>query len=209
MTMSSTSQSAPTAGYSAPSGVVAGTGAVQVNGELADLHRRAADALRTLAEKYLAESKDAQDRAKELRAELEATEAKANKLNSESEQIRAEAERVGRAPDWLRGAEPAAATAAAEPAEENLEQLTQTAPATEAPTGPEPTHAPQVATESQPAPGPGPARGFAQSVPSTEPQDADQIAATPDNSESEDWAPKPFASWRSETKQVSSKILEL
>lgn len=192
MTMNSTSENAPgvasTAG-SAPSEGASDSAGPSRNGDLADLHRQAAEALETLADKYKAESRDAQDRATELKAELEATEAKAKKLASEAEQIRAEAERLGHTPDWL-GGSAAGPVASAGPG----------ATVSTAPDGQTDEHK----AEKPPAPGPGPARGFASSVATT-----DAPTATGESSDAEDWTPKPFASWRNETKQVSPKILEL
>ena len=194
---------------------------VMVDDSLAELQRETVAMLRTLADRYEAESSDKRARAARLRTESEANDALASKLAEESARVRADADRLGTPPTWISGAtsgdgrtEPPDGAEAAAPSD-----------ATPAATEVEQTHGEQSSAQSADAsfsidsarggesqvPGPGPARGFAET--SDQSAAGAQRAETTSTAESagapEDWAPKPFESWRNQTSRVIPRLLGL
>ena len=187
-----------------------------------DLRRESAAMLRTLADKYDAESEESRARSAQLLAESEAAGALAVKLGEESVRIRTEADRLASQPTWLSGVPDATAESKAEP------QATPDAGPTAGTTGTSTTEPGTTAP-----PGPGPARGFAPNVgassegsqlssPSSAPTSAasstsssvqggtsGQGSPAPPTGESDDWAPRPFESWRNQASQVTPRLLEL
>jgi hypothetical protein len=178
------------------------------NGGLSELQEQAASALRNLADKYESESKEADAQVAKLTADLKATEARATRSAAEADRIRTEADRVATKPDWL------TETSADENGQESTtSQPTTTQEPTAAPGTPDATTssgADETATTTDPSiPGPGPARGFAQPARPAQPaepaSDTGTASApgtaspTASGSGSEDWAPRPFESWRNQT----------
>jgi hypothetical protein len=144
----------------------------------AELRRETAAMLKTLADKYDAESEDSRTRSARLLAESKAAGALATKLGEESVRIRAEADRLGAEPDWMTGLSDVATESSEEPAKASGATTT--------------------------APGPGPARGFAPNVGAA--AGASQSSHT---SEPDDWAPRPFESWRNQATPVTPRRLEI
>ena len=192
--------------------------ASKVDGGSDDLRRETAAMLRTLADRYDTESEDSRANSARLLAESEAAGALAVQLAEESVRIRAEAGRLAAQPTWLSGVADATADSKVE------HQATPTAGSTAAGT----TEAGATAQ-----PGPGPARGFAPNVggsaegsqissPTSAPTSAAGSTSsalqggasgsgspTSPTGESDDWAPRPFESWRNQSSQVTPRMLEL
>jgi hypothetical protein len=197
------------------------TDSATLDGGLAELHRKTAAMLQTLADSYGTESKEARSRAAKLRAEADTAEALAGRLEEESARIRGEAERIGTEPSWMTGPQdaPAAAStsfggAAPGPVASGALAAATGVPAAES-SQDKADVAPAVSGSQAETPGPGPARGFA---PPSSPSQQDPAQGTPGApgssapgaaGESDDWAPRPFESWRNQTSQVSSRIIEL
>jgi hypothetical protein len=155
-------------------------------GDSSDLRRESASLLARLADRYDSEAEESRANAVRLRAESEAEEAKANKLGEESSRIRNEAERLE--------ADPLSAPpAASEPAKEEPT----TAPAT-----------PSDVTTVTPS-GPSPARGFASGSEDPAPSGSSGSGTVTGSSQPEDWAPRPFESWRNQATQVPPRNLDL
>lgn len=201
--------------------------ASKVDAGFDDLRRESAAMLRSLADKYDTESEDSRARSARLLAESEAAGSLAVQLAEESVRIRAEADRLAAQPTWLSSAPDATAESKIEPSASTVSGAPDTATAVGMTTGG--TTEPDATAQ----PGPGPARGFAPNVGSsteggqlasagsaptsaasaTSPtlQDGTSGTGSPASptGESDDWAPRPFESWRNEASQVTPRLLEL
>jgi hypothetical protein len=188
--------------------------AVLADDSLADLHRETSAMLRTLADRYEADSADKRATVARLRTEMEAAESLATQLAEESARVRADADRMGTPPEWIDGptkgegasGQPAGTEAATE-AGTASETGTDSEAGTVSETGTGSPEGSESAAPDEPAvPGPGPARGFAEGEPraeSTDSTSASQSAAP------EDWAPRPFESWRNQTSRMIPRLLGL
>jgi hypothetical protein len=208
--MSSEGDDAPQSGAQVASdeSTTAGSGGDNQNGGLSELQEQAASALRNLADRYESESKEADAQVAKLTSDLKAAEARATRSAAEADRIRTEADRVATKPDWL------TATSADESVQEATAAPANTAPAT-SDTATSSGNDEPVTTPDPPVPGPGPARGFALPAQPAQPaQPAEPAQPTSDTasgsapgtasgsgtgSGSEDWAPRPFESWRNQT----------
>jgi hypothetical protein len=190
----------------------------EVDSGFDELRRESAAMLRNLADKYDAESDDSRARSARLLAESEAAGALAVQLAEESVRIRTEADRLAAQPTWLAGASDASA---APKVDEAPSASSSSSSSPEAGTATDDvTSAESAATTESgatPPPGPGPARGFASGTTSSSsstastPPGATGSAGSPTSpsSESDDWAPRPFESWRNQASQVNPRLLEL
>jgi hypothetical protein len=162
-----------------------------------ELREQTAAMLRKLADTYGTEAEAAKAQAERLRAEAKEADAKATQLAEEAARVSAEAQRLSNPPSWQ--SDDAQATASTEPA----------------PSGPEPARG---YAGSQPSAPPAPAEttttGTEASHPSVLPGSPTMTAATESDpkpkTEQDDWAPRPFESWRNQAGgQTSSRFGEL
>lgn len=222
---------------SEPVEVGAGADDTKADGSLADLHRETAAMLRTLADRYDAEAADKRAVAARLRAESDANESLATQLADESSRIRVDADRLGTEPTWVGAATGDDVPSPAGPAHDEASdggsatgdqasQAPSQAPSawstqSEGTSQATSVQSDQVGHSDEPAqsfsgveppPGPGPARGFApnpdaggEESKSTEaPTVSADTTGAPD-----DWAPRPFESWRNQTSRVIPRLLGL
>jgi len=202
-----------------------GADPVKVDGSLAELHRETAAMLRTLADRYEAESQSKRAEAARLRAESESNDSLAAQLEGESTRIRADADRLGTQPTWIvagTGDQAPTVEAGAEPAESSSDDAPPNSDdspkvwseATWASRSDDDTagsgQPAQSFSEVEAVPGPGPARGFASSPEPSGEQgqsaESGSTSAQPSGS-TEDWAPRPFESWRNKTSRVVPGLL--
>ena len=198
---------------------------VNADGSLADLHRETAAMLRTLADRYEAESQTKRAEAARLRTESEANDSLAAQLEEESTRIRSDADRLGTQPTWVvagTGDEATAVDSGAAPAGSSSDDAppnTGDSPNVRSETTWTSRSDDVTAASDQPAqsfsdveavPGPGPARGFAsspeQSAEQGQSAESGPTSAQPSGS-TEDWAPRPFESWRNKTSRVVPGLL--
>ena len=205
------------AGPGAPAASEGGGGdepeASGLDGGFAELRRESAAMLRTLADKYDSESEDSRARSARLLAESEAAGALAVQLAEESVRIRTEADRLAAPPTWMPGSSPDAAQAHSGTSGGTDQPSTPdsgtpapgTAAAASEATDSDATDSTATEPGTTPPPGPGPARGFAPNAGST----AEGTQHATPTRETDDWAPRPFESWRNKASQVTPRLLEL
>jgi hypothetical protein len=198
-----------------------------------DLRRESAAMLRILADRYDTESEDFRARSAQLVAESEAAGALAVQLADESVRIRTEADRLAAQPTWLSGVPDATAASKVEPKATTEAGTPGAATAGSGTTGGGTTGGGTAEPDSSAPPGPGPARGFAPNVgSSTEGGQLASAGSAPTSAagstssalqggnsgsaapasptdEPDDWAPRPFESWRNQASQVTHRLLEL
>jgi len=180
--------------------------------DAADLRRQTADMLRTLADKYETEAQDSRARAVELRAESDAADAKAVQLGDESARIKAEAERLGTEPTWI--ARPADSSTEAGKADSGdatdssasaPESADDTAASTTASSGPEPARGFAPQSESETGAQASTIQPGSATTTSTGATGQAESPASRSQVEGDDWAPRPFESWRNQPGQTPPK----
>lgn len=160
-----------------------------------ELREQTAAMLRKLADTYGTEADEAKATAERLRTEASAADARATQLGDEAARVKAEAERLSNPPSWQSaagetGTQPDQSASGPEPARgyAGSEPATAASPS-EPPTGGESGH------------------------PSVLPGSPTMTAATESEAkatEQDDWAPRPFESWRNQAGgQTTSRFLEL
>ncbi len=170
-----------------------------------ELRRQSAAMLQTLADRYDAESEDSRARSAQLLAESEAAGALAVKFAEESVRIRTEADRLAAEPTWLKDVPDTTAGP-----KQDADAASDEVAGAEAATTAQASASISTSTTGTPAPGPGPARGFAHNVGSTEgSQSGGSGSQASSASESDDWSPRPFESWRNQASQVTPRVFEL
>jgi hypothetical protein len=202
--MGSSSEYAPGPGSPAASEAEAGDEpeVAETGGGFDDLRRQSAAMLQTLADQYDTESENSRSRSAQLLAESETAGALAVKLAEESVRIRTEADRLAAEPSWMTGGSEttpdSSGTADGAPGSATKAESVASGDAAGGATAEHGT----TASGSTPAPGPGPARGFAPNAGSESSQVSDS-GPTGQTSGSDDWAPRPFESWRNQASQVT------
>jgi hypothetical protein len=190
----------------------------------AQLREQTAAMLRKLADTYSGDADSAQANAEQLRTEAQAQDARARQLSAEATRLKAEADRLSNPPSWESG--------------EEQPDPDPTGPASTGPgsegsgsteSGPEPARgyagsgsSPSSAATSDPEAAAGTSSETSAGHPSVIPGSSDTATgvtgpggtdtgsnvsgSAPD---SDDWAPRPFESWRNQAGQVSPRFLEL